>query len=99
MALVTTSIDISTTPAAVISTGTTWAHLRGASLNDPVPFTLFNDSVIRIHVGGSSAITSAQASMPVLSSGYLNAGLIASEPLFAVTSGSTATIRVSAGRQ
>lgn len=99
MAFNTTALDISTAPTQIISTGTTWADLSGASLYDPISFSAFNDSAVRVWVSGTSSITTASVGMPILSSGYMNATLLASDAFWALTTGSTATLRVSAGRQ
>lgn len=99
MAILTTSIAISTTPAALISTATTWANLRGASLYDPVPFSVFNDGAARIYLAGSTA-TTATVGFPLLSSGTFTASLLRSDAVFAFTSAAAAsTAVVMAGRQ
>lgn len=95
--LATTAIAVSTVAVEIISTGTTWANLRGASLYDTVPFQMYNGSAIQVRIGGS-AITSATG-FPIASSGGFSANLMASDPVFCVTSNSTGTVTVLAGRQ
>lgn len=99
MAIVTTSLVATTTPQALISTATTWAHLRGASLTDRVPFSAFNDGTIRVRIGGSGLTTVAGAGFPLLSSATFVADLAGDEAVFVVTSASTANIHLIAGRQ
>lgn len=94
----TTALAVSTTPAAVISTGTTWAHIRGGHMYDLVPLSIYNDGAVSVWIGGSSGMTSASG-FPILSSGVFSAQLLASDPIFAVTTGSTSTLRLIAGRQ
>src|SRR3990167_9214247 len=99
MAIVTTVFNATTTPQALISTATTWAHTNNASVGDPVPFSAFNDSIIRVRIGGAGLSTVAGAGFPLLSSATFTADLTPDEALFVVTSASTATIHVIAGRQ
>lgn len=99
MAIVTTAVTVSSAPAALISTATTWANINGASLYDPVPFSAFNDGAARVYLGGA-ALTTAGAGFPLLSSGTFNAALLKSDAVFAMTSaGATSTVSLMAGRQ
>lgn len=99
MAIFTTSVTVTTTPQALISSATTWADIRGAHNYDPVPFSVFNDGVARIWLGGSGQ-TTASLGFPLLSSGTFTASLVRSEAVFAVTSaGAVSTAFLMAGRQ
>lgn len=101
MAIFSTVMAMTSAQTAVITTGTTWASLKGASITDPTPVSIFNDGSVRVYLTGSSATTGTSVSgFPLLSSGTFTASLLQSDPIFALTSaGTTSTIRVMAGRQ
>lgn len=101
MAFVTTSLTVTTgAPQALITTGTTWAHLRGASLNDPVPFAVSNLSTAQnVYLTGSSTGTSASGGFPVGTTGTLSFNLQSDGALFAFTTDATVAVRLIAGRQ
>lgn len=88
-----TSFNISTALATILSSATTWANTRGASLEDPLSLVLFNPSAIQVRVTDNSAATTATIGMPLLSSGYRNEGITREgRALFAFTTASTATL-------
>lgn len=97
MALVTTSIDLSTTPVALISTATTWANTKGASVSDKTAFSIFNNSGIPIRISGSAS--TAATGFPVGSSATFNTDLMQADTIFAFTTASTGNVIVIAGRQ
>lgn len=100
MPLQTTNINLTTTPAPVINSTTTWANTRGASLSDPVSFAMVNSGVTPIRIGGASVSTVAGVGFPVSSGGSFTWDIrAAGEGLFAVTSASTSNIDVIADRQ
>lgn len=99
MAITTTSVTVSSAPAALISSATAWANIKGASINDPVPFSAFNDGAARVYLGGAG-LTTASVGFPLLSSGTFTASLLKSDAVFAMTSaGASSTAVLMAGRQ
>lgn len=94
----TTSIPLSTTPTAIITTATTWANTRDAGASDPVPLQVFNVSTAAdVHVTGSSASTVGMIIPPRTAQQF---SLWATEQVWGVTTaGSTGTVIVMAGRQ
>lgn len=99
MAIFTTSITVTTTPTVIFSTATTWASLRGASITDPTPFSVFNDGAARVYLSGTNQ-TTASLGFPLLSSGTWSASLLKSDAVSVVTSaGASSTVHVMAGRQ
>lgn len=101
MPFATTALVVTTgAPQALISTATTWAHIRNASLQDPVPFAVSNLSTAQnIWLTGSSTGTSATGGFPLGTTGTLSFNLMADGALFAFTTDSTVAIRLIAGRQ
>lgn len=101
MAWETTFIELSTTPTAIISTGTTWAHIKGASLYDPTPVVIVNEStVLPVRIGGANAVSSASAGLPLaMFGGTLQYNVLADGALFGWTTASTGRVTVQAGRQ
>lgn len=94
-----TSIDFTTVVTPILTSATTWANLRGASVNDPVYLAAFNQSAIAVRVTNNSAATSASAAIPILSSGYLSRTFTRkSIGLFGFTTNSTATLLVETDR-
>lgn len=101
MAWQTTVIELSTTPTAIISTATTWANLRGATLYDPVPLLIVNEStVLPVRIGGNAAASGTTgAGVPLgISGGTVNYTLLADGALFGWTTASTGRVTVQAGR-
>lgn len=95
----TTIIDLTSVVVTVISSATTWANTKGASLNDPISLVIHNPAAIPVRITGNSAATTASAGMTVLTTGYASYELKrGSDALFAITSNSTATITVQADR-
>lgn len=101
MAIFTTSLSMTSVPAEIISTGTTWASLRGASITNPIPVSIFNDAAGRVYLGGTGLTTATSVQgFPLLSSGTFTGHLLKPDAIFGVTSaGVTATLRVMAGMQ
>jgi hypothetical protein len=100
MTLATTSIQLSTTPTAILTTGTTAFNLVGGHIQDPVPIAIANMStVLAVYIGGSSSITTASGAFPIGTTGVLSMSLHRSDPVWGLTSNSTAEIRVIVGRQ
>lgn len=102
MAWASTFIELSTTPVALISLATTWAHLRNASLYDPVPFVVVNEStVIGVRIGGSSNPTGTTGiGLPLaIAGGALQYTLLGDGVLWGWTTASTGQVTVQAGRQ
>lgn len=94
-----TFIDVSSVVTPVITSATTWANLRGASLQDPIAFAAFNGSAVAVRVTANSAATSASAAIPINSSGYVSRDFTRkSVGLFAFTTNSTATLTVETDR-
>lgn len=95
----TTSFDLTSVVTAILTSATTWANTRGASVRDPLAFAAFNQSAIPVRVSDKSTMTTANVGMPILSSGYLSRDFTRkSLGLFAMTSNSTATIVVETDR-
>ena len=94
-----TFIDVSSAVTPVITSATTWANTKGASVGDPLAFAAFNGSAVQVRVTANSAATSASAAIPILSSGYLSRDFTRkSIGLFAFTTNSTATLTVESDR-
>lgn len=94
-----TTIDFTSVVTPIITSATTWANLRGASVSDPIYFAAFNQSGINVRVTGNSAATSASAAIPILSSGNLSRTFTRkSLGLFGFTTNSTATLVVETDR-
>lgn len=102
MALQTTVIALSTTPVVLISTGTTWANTLGASLYDPVPFLVVNESTVQpVRIGGTTLGISGTtgSGLPLaVAGGALSYNLLASDRVVAWTTASTGSVTVQAGR-
>lgn len=94
MAINTTEINLTTTPAAVISTATTWASVGGArDYGSAQNLSVFNATTAQtIYISGSSS--TAATGFPVLSSGYYFANLNPGDKLWAFTTASTGRIVV-----
>lgn len=101
MAFNTTAVVATSTPVAVISTATTWAHIRNCSLTDPVPLVLSNQSTagLAVYLTGDSAATSAKLGLPLGVGDPISFNLVDRSPLFAYTTASTAAVHLLAGRQ
>lgn len=101
MAWATTTIVLTTTPQTLISQATTWAHLRNATLYDPVPFVLVTESTVPIRIGGNlSASGTTGAGVPVgASGGSVNYTLLGDGVLTGWTTSSTSLVTIQAGRQ
>lgn len=94
-----TSIDFTTVVTPILTSATTWANTKGASVNDPVYLAAFNQSAVAVRVTNNSAATSASAAIPILSSGYLSRGFTRkSIGLYGFTTNSTATLLVESDR-
>lgn len=95
----TTAISISSVVTPIITSATTWANLKGASVQDPVYLAAFNESAIAVRVTGNSTATTVNTGMPIVSSGTLSRTFTRkSIGLFAFTTGSTATLLVETDR-
>lgn len=95
----TTTIDFTSVVTPILTSATTWANTKGASVGDPLYFAAFNQSGINVRVTASSAATSASAAIPILSSGYLSRTFTRkSIGLFGFTTNSTATLVVESDR-
>lgn len=94
MAINTTEINLTSTPAAVISTATTWAFVSGTKDYGVVQnLSVFNATTAQmIYISGSSS--TAATGFPVLSSGYYFANVRPGDKLWAFTSASTGRIVV-----
>lgn len=108
MTLKTRVIVVSTTPTVIASStvaaGSTAAlSLSGASLYDVVPVVICSTVVQPIYLGGSSMTTATtNLGIPfagVVTGAYFTYNLLASDPLFALTTDGTVTITAQAGRQ
>lgn len=94
-----TTIDFTSVVTPILTSATTWANTKGASVGDPIYFAAFNQSAINVRVTGNSAATSASAALPVLSSAYLNRTFTRkSIGLYGFTTASTATLIVETDR-
>lgn len=94
----TTNLNVTTVAIPLLSSATTWANSKGASLYDPVTLNLRNSGVTIVRVG-SSLLTSATG-FPVSSNTTFSIQVKAKgEGLFVVTSASTSNIDVMADRQ
>lgn len=94
-----TSIDFTSVVTPIITSATTWANLRGASLQDPVYFAAFNPSAIGVRVTGNSAATSASAAIPIVAQGNLSRTFTRkSIGLYGFTTNTTATLFVETDR-
>lgn len=94
-----TTIDFTSVVSPILTSATTWANTKGASVQDPIAFAAFNQSGINVRVTANSAATSASAAIPVLSSGYLSREFTRkSIGLYGFTTNSTATLIVETDR-
>lgn len=102
--LKTRLITASTTPVVIahstVAPDSTAAFcLAGATILDTVPITINNPSTQTVYLGGSS-ISSASSNVGIpLTAGYMSYNLLASDPLFAVTTNATVVLTCQAGRQ
>lgn len=106
--LKTRQITASTTPTVVASAtvarnSTAALSLLGASLYDVVPVLICSTVAQAIYLGGSSMTTaSTNLGIPFVGSAsgaYFTFNLLASDPLFAMTTDATVTFTAQAGRQ
>lgn len=102
MAIHTTVIGLSSAaPVALISEDTTWANLKGAHNQDPVPFSVHNPSTSQpIRWGGPGLTTvSVATAFPLLPAQTQSFSLLRSDPVFAMTTVGEVSVNVVAGRQ
>lgn len=101
MAFATTALTLTTgAPQPLITQATTWAHLRNASISDPVPFAVTNLSTAQnFYVTGTSTGTSATGGFTVGTTGTLSFNLLGDGALYGFTTDATVAVRLIAGRQ
>lgn len=86
------SLTTVTTASTIIITPT------AASIHDPVDVTIYNGGAVPIYIGGVGVTTST--GIPVASTLTSSMTLVVvSEPLYAIVTTGTATVRVMATRQ
>lgn len=98
----TTVIGLSSAAAVpLISSATTWADLKGAHNQDPVPFSVHNPSTAQqIRWGGPGLTTvSVATAFPLLPAQTQSFSLLRSDAVFAMTTVGEVTVNVVAGRQ
>lgn len=102
MAIHTTTIGLSSAAAvALISSNTSWADIKGAHNQDPVPFSIHNSSTLQQIRWGGAGLSSANVAsgFPLLPAQTQSFSLLRSDAVFAMTTASEVTVNVVAGRQ
>lgn len=105
MPLKTRVIAASTSPTVIahstVAPDSTAAFtLAGATLYDTVPVTVWNPSTQTVYLGGSSQTTaSSMIGIPLTGPAFFTFNLLASDPLFAITTNATVSLTCQAGRQ
>lgn len=96
----TTSFDLTSVVTPILTSATTWANLRGASVTDPIYFAANNQSAVPVRVTANAAATTANSAIPISSAGgTLNRTFTRkSIGLYALTSASTAVLIVETDR-
>lgn len=104
--LKTRQIPVGTTPvviasATVAANDTAAMSLAGATLFDAVPIIIWSPTTVAVYLGGSSLSTvSTNLGIPLIGPAFgPTYNLLASDALWAYTTGSTNTLTVQAGRQ
>lgn len=103
--LKTRRIAVSTTPTVLASStvaanSTAAMSLAGASITDVIPILIRSDSTQNVYLGHSDMTTVTTAlGMPFAGPDYTVYHLMASDPLFAMTTNAEVTLIVQGGRQ